>query len=249
MGVMAMSKGNWSVWRAVFASASVVATLAGCVSAEFQPITLKPLDTYRLRQERQGVLVIADPYFTKVKLEKAFPAVVQCVWGSDSIYPVHLVVHTQGRKEISVTAITIRLVWPEHEGIPPSNAETVYERVKGEEVGYMPPQGGIIGGAMTGFIQGAIEDANRAKSFQLTARELKDGLLSRGDTLSGFLYFLRPKDVDEITEGRLQVKIFDTAAKEELNFEVPIPPQYFRLRKEERELWEIRKAVEEATGG
>lgn len=215
-----MNKGDCGMWRAVLFSLSVAAILAGCASANLQPITLRSLDSYPIREEKNGVLVIIEPLFTEEREDEVFSAVNLV---SDDIYTLHLIVRNQARNEIFVSARTARFVWSGHKGIPPSNASTVYKHVKSSvaAMGFLFGIAGAVGTAQ----------ANEARMTELTARELEEKLLLNGETLSGFLYFVPPEDA-EIKDGKVRLTILDTDANEEVNFEIPIPSQYFEKVRE-----------------
>ena len=206
---------------------------------ELHPLLVGPLDTYPLRQEKEGVLVIADPYVTKRKLEKAFPNNIAPFWGPSYTYPVQLFVHNAGRKE--VLPKTIRFLWPGQEGIPPSSVDTVLnpQGFRKAAPGSLT-MGRLYGAMWTSFGMDLAENFRIFKE-QLTTYQFKTGLVSKGDTLSGLLYLTTLEDLDEISEVKLQVTIFDTDKKEALNFEIPIPRQYLKEGAKEWKLWKERE--------
>lgn len=190
--------------------------VTACASANVKPINIRPLDTYALQQDREGLVVIVEPLLTSQSQKEAFTAADSLV--DDGIYPFQIIVWNKMRKEIFVSGRSVRLAWPDHQGIPPSGTSAVYERVKSS----------VTGNALLLGVAGAIAASNRNEAImsELAARELKDGLLAKGERLSGILYFAPPADA-KIKTATIEAALLDTSAKAEISFNIAVPASYF----------------------
>lgn len=196
--------------KSIFVFVIALLAVSGCVSYTPRQVAMNDPGAYTMRQTMENISLAVDPYYTADKQKTAFDTSDSMI--SQGLMPVAIVVKNEGDVPVKIEKGIFVLENPDGSKEKPLPVEDVYKAVKYSTLG-RAAMGGV-------FAAASASNANDAILADLKNKDLKDQIVAKDSTDSGFLFFEVPKDVKGVDGYKILMTILEgdkTAA-----FEMPL---------------------------
>ena len=180
----------------------------GCSAPVVVPT--QPVEAHQFQGKRGGVSVGVDPYFTTDRVVKTFRGGEN--FAGSGVLPVQVTIENGSAGEISVDPQDFRLAHTNSQVDLPLSADSAFSLVKNRiQYWALLP---IIGSAVTA-------GRNEPILKDLETRAMREGKVSPGGTMTGFVYFQIAETLKDLA-GSVMVVVAKGPSARDLIFEIPI---------------------------
>ncbi|MFQ5658559.1 MAG: hypothetical protein ACE5G5_13540 [Candidatus Methylomirabilales bacterium] len=165
----------------IFALVMVLAgiSLLGCASHEIKALTPQPIDTYELRATAAGIMIAAEPFSTKEKVEKAFTIDLT----EKGYVPILLVMENRLGDNVLLTKEEIELVDSQGNFLKPISAQVMAEKFEKSKMAYA-----LLGFGLFSYM--SADEANKKMRSDWSSKELPaEKILLPHRKVHGVVYF------------------------------------------------------------
>jgi hypothetical protein len=195
----------------------LVATLvSSCAAYIPQPATLLRIQSAAATGEKDGVAVGASPHLNSERNQEVFQADLR----SAGVLPLQIVIRNNGTQTVELRRENFALQILDAQALPPAPGDLVAARLE-SGVGVV---GWTLAFGLAGYLASSTQqgEADNARKADLRRKELQSGLLPPGQSASGFLYFLIPPDVKELSAATLVAKIPVQGSDRDIGIDLPL---------------------------
>ncbi|MDA8091933.1 MAG: hypothetical protein M0Z52_12265 [Actinomycetota bacterium] len=186
-------------------------TVSGCVSYTPKQVAMNDPAAYTMRQTKENISLAIDPYYSADKQKKAFDTSDSMI--SQGLMPVAVIVKNDGDIPVKVEKGMFALMKPDGSQEKPVPVEDVYKAVKYSTLGRA-----VMGGA---FAAASASNANEAMLADLKNKDLKDHVVAKDATDTGFLFFDVPKDIKGVDGYKIVAGISENGTTV-VDFKIPL---------------------------
>lgn len=171
-----------------------------CAAYTPQQATLLRIQSAAFSAEQEGFAIGVSPHLEAARNKDVFQADLR----QAGILPLQIVMRNSGAQNLDVRKDDFILELADGHSVSPASAELVASRLE-SKVGVA---GWTIAFGLLGYLASSAQqgEADTARRADLRQKEVQDHVLRSEESSAGFIFFLVPSDVTEITSATLFAK-------------------------------------------